>query len=156
MSDTKKLDLLPAGAFVINKQDGTKVQGRFSMYMLDRFCESLKVDSYLVMYNKLLKGAKLHEYATLIQMAIEDYHRSDFKAAGLSVEKVMDEIIDSALGGISTEDFDALIGHAMGRIMNWDKVAKQLTDKVSEEEKKSESKSSSTDGSLESNVLKPE
>lgn len=138
MSEAKSiLELLPKGQFVINKPNGF-LKGRFSMFMLDRFCEAKGIENYLTLLEKIMVGMKLGDYAELIQMAIEDYYRKDYSIAEITKADICD-LIDELLGGVAGEDFGKLIRHAIGRVADVKKIeeaaAKTMTTAEAEEKK---------------------
>ena len=143
---TKIIELLPGGAFLINRKEGASVKGRFSMYMLDRFCVEKGIDNYLVLFDKLTKGMRPGEYVELILLAIKDYFRGKEEACEWDIKKLSD-LLDEELDGLTSVAFDELIRHAIGRIVNikpFIEAAKTLTPEE-EESKKKESNNSSTD-----------
>lgn len=147
MSDeqVKKIELLPGGKFFITVND-KKVKGRFSMLMLDRFCVSKNIDNYLTLFDLLTKGLRPIEYAEFVLMAIQDYFRDNEDQCEWTEIKVADTIIDEALDGLSSPEFDQLMRHAIGRIVNikpFVEAANKLTAEE-ESEKKKELKSNST------------
>lgn len=146
MEQTSNLQLLPQGRFIIKDKDGQNRTGRFSMYVLDRFCVKYGDLSYLALLEKITFGMTIKEYGTLILMAFEDYFRNNLDNSPYTLESVMD-LIDFQLDGIASDDFRSLIEHAIGRVANMKKVMadalaiaeqdKTLTD-AQKEEKKSE------------------
>lgn len=149
MEEKKIVELLPKGKFIIHQQSGDSVKplkGRFSMYVLDRFCIDKKIESYITLLQKIMVGMTVGEYADLIKFALDDYHRDQDNGCGLSRRDIMD-LIDETLDGISSEHFDGLIKHAIGRVANLKKLedaAEKLT-AAQEEEKKSDLNVNSTD-----------
>lgn len=134
------LQLLPQGEFIVTRKDGQKIKGRFSMYVLDRFCEAKGIDNYLTILEKILSGMKPRDYATLILFAFQDYYRSDVNLCDFKTEIEVLDFIDTDLNGLSGDDIDSLVRHAVGRMMNVKKVEAAM-DKILDAEKKSESKS---------------
>jgi hypothetical protein len=149
MDEKKTVELLPKGQFVINRivNDLVKpIKGRFSMYVLDRFCEERKIDNYYTLLSRIMAGMTIRDYADLILFAIDDYYRNVPEKSGYSRADIMD-MIDDTMDGISSEHFDSLIKHAVGRVANVSKL-KDAIDKLSaeaEEEKKRELSGNSTD-----------
>lgn len=146
MSEERNLELLPQGAFVINRGGGQKIKGRFSMYVLDRFCVSRKIESYITLLERITLGMSVGDYADLILMALEDYFRNNPSALGLNKADVCD-IIDERLNGVAGADFGQLVRHAIGRVADVKKVeevAMKLTG-ADLEEKKSESNKDSSE-----------
>jgi hypothetical protein len=142
------LELLPQGQFIITKKDGQKIKGRFSMYVLDRFCETKGIDNYLKLLEAIMTGLKLSDYAELILFAFQDYYRSNLDLCEYKNKNDVMDFIDEHLDGMSSDEIDTLVRHAVGRMTNIKKVEeavkKQITD-AEEAEKKSELKSSSTE-----------
>src|SRR6185369_13638943 len=102
MSETKEknLELLPQGAFFVTRDnEGNKIKGRFSIYVLDRFCESRSINNYITLLERIIIGMSVGDYADLMLMAFEDYFRKNPTSLGMSRADVMD-MIDERLGGI--------------------------------------------------------
>lgn len=117
MSDqlNKRIELLPKGEFSIKDAGGQQLRGRFSMYALNRFCKSAKVESYLALFQKLVFQMTLEEYAELVMIGLQDFHRGQPNTAPItSIEAIMDLIDD--LGGVSSQEFNDLIRHAIDRV----------------------------------------
>lgn len=131
------LELLPQGEFIVTRKDGQRIKGRFSMYVLDRFCEAKGIDNYLTILEKILSGMKPKDYATLILYAFQDYYRSDVNLCDFKTEIEVLDFIDAELNGLSGDDIDALVRHAVGRMMNVKKVEAAM-EKIMDAEKKSE------------------
>lgn len=110
-----KLALEPRGVFVITLESGQIVKGRFSMHALNRFCEQQKIESYLSLWEKIVLGMTLGNYADLILIALQDYYRLDTAQCPWNVEKIMDDILDP-MGGAGSDEFLSLVKHAIGRI----------------------------------------
>jgi hypothetical protein len=117
------IELLPGPDFII-RIDTVTVKGRFSMYALDRFCERKKLANYFEIIAKLTVGMRLHEYAELLLVAIEDYYRQDFEQCCVLIdgskqrwttELVFDLILDN-IGGLSGNTAKRLFEHAVGRL----------------------------------------
>jgi hypothetical protein len=147
MSETKSnLKLLPQGAFLIQKEDEQVIKGRFSMYVLDRFCVEKGIESYVVLLDRIIAGMTVGDYGDLILMAIQDYYRANPDNCGMKRADVFD-MIDKYLDGISSDDFEDLMRHGIGRVGNIKKMedaAKKLSPEQ-ETEKKSELKEDSND-----------
>lgn len=111
------LELLPKGQFII-KDEKQAVKGRFSMYVLSRFCEEMNIENFLTLLEKIMVGLTVRQYATLVLLAIQDYHRNTETQGGYTLEYVMDVLIDDVLDGMASKEFRSLIEHAVGRVAN--------------------------------------
>jgi hypothetical protein len=139
MNEEKKIiELLPGGKFFINRKDGKAVKGRFSMYMLDRFCLQNGIDNYLTLFDKLSKGMRPGEYVDMILMAIHDYFRDNEDTCEWN-KKTLSDLLDDELDGMTSDEFDQLMRHAIGRVVNikpFIEAANKLTAEEEEEKKK--------------------
>jgi hypothetical protein len=116
------IELQPQGWFLLTLTDADdvihKVKGRFSMYALNRFCETKNV-TYLQLIGKITLGMKIVEYAELVLMALEDMYRKDIEQCRLmgerwTTEMVMDLIFEPlGFGNKKALDF---FQHAIGRV----------------------------------------
>lgn len=109
------LQLMPDGVFLVTLANGQHVKGRFSMYALDRFCNSKEIKSYFLLFQKITIGMTIGEYAELVLIAIQDYYREDVTQCLWTKVKVMDEIFEG-FGGFASNDLLALFKHAIGRL----------------------------------------
>lgn len=110
-----KIELQPAGNFLIHLASEQYIKGRFSMYALNRFCEQKGNISYLELWEKITIGMKVKEYAELILFGLQDFYREDVKQCPWTTEKIMDDIIDP-VGGLASKQFLSLVKHAVGRV----------------------------------------
>ncbi|MCH5690041.1 hypothetical protein LWM68_40950 [Niabella sp. W65] len=109
----KKIELKPAGAFIIYTNDQEKIPGRFSMYVWDCFLEISGIENYMDMIESLEKGMSLKQYADLLALALNDYDRDNPKYTRASA---MDFIDENFANGFNDKDFANLLIHAVGRV----------------------------------------
>lgn len=140
MSEQKKtsVELLPGGEFIITDSKEQKIKGRFSMYALDRFCDLKKVDSYLILLEKITIGMRLKDYADLILIAFQDYHRKRPEDVKMEMSDVMDMVDE--LGGVSSTAFNDLIKHAIGRVADMKKIDEAMQKQLEGESKEEKDK----------------
>lgn len=119
MQPTKQatVELLDKGQFILTYfPEGieTRIKGRFTMVVFDRFCTLKNIDSYFNLLKKITTGLSIGEYADLTLMAFQDYYRPDGLHCPVTRVTVLDMIDE--LGGIG-EEFLKIIFHALGRVM---------------------------------------
>lgn len=116
MIDVKDItiELLPKGEFIIQHKNGQKDKGRFSMYVLDRFCQAKSIANYFELLEKIVTGMSVGDYADLVLMALQDYYRKKPETCEYDRDKVLD-LLDE-LGGLASDDFTRLVRHAIDRI----------------------------------------
>jgi hypothetical protein len=115
------VQLLPTGQFIINRKNGDSIKGRFSLYALDRFCDAKGIASYFIMIDKISQGMSLGDYADLILIALQDYHRSNPADLGMTRADIFD-LIDNEFDGVMGGSFVELITHAVGRVTGIEKT----------------------------------
>jgi hypothetical protein len=107
------IELLPRGGFTITLENKQKVEGRFSMAALDRFCEDHNIESYYEMLSKIALGMKVRDYGDYILTAIQDKYDDPSKCK--FTRKDVLEWIDE-WGGLQSEEFLAIMKHGYEKI----------------------------------------
>lgn len=116
------IELLPQGAFLITLSDGKFIKGRFSMYALNRFCESKGI-TYLEAVGKITLGMTIREYAELVLVGLQDMYREDYEQCQVvcngekkkwTVDLVMDLIFEPL--GFGNKKMLDFFKHAIGRL----------------------------------------
>lgn len=117
MKRTATYKLLPDGEFLVEVTNAEELpmtyKGRFSIYMLDRFCNDKGIENYIGLIQKIVLGMTLKDYADLVLYAFQDYYREDVKQCPWTTTKVMDDLIDKCGGMEGAMD---LFKHAIGRV----------------------------------------
>lgn len=149
---TATVQLLPKGAFVITKTDGSTLPGKFSLNILEEYCQAKQIDNHLKFVEKIVVGMTMGEYAELVCLAV--------KPASFTKNEMLD-FIDEQFDGLSNE-FLKLVVHAIGRLgkakatINGEAVSTPTAEEQAAEElKKKEQKESlnSTDSEPEPILL---
>lgn len=134
---TTPIELLPKGQFYITKPDGKKIKGRFSMNVLDRFCEVKGIKNYLDLLEKITSGMTVGEYAEIILYAIHDYFRGNEQDCDYKTKADVSDLIDEVFeGGIADEKFNQLIAHAIGRVADIKKISAAVDGLTAEQQQK--------------------
>lgn len=136
------IQLLPKGAFVVTTKTGEEVSGKFSLEVIDNFCEAKKIENYLEAINKITIGMSIGDYADLLCQAVTS-KKFDRKS--------MLEFIDDEFDGMSP-DFIKLVVHACGRL---GKIGKKSEDNQASEGVKKKENELLTDASSESSASQP-
>lgn len=141
MSETKEtIELLPQGGQFFIIKDGSKIKGRFSMNVLDRFCEVKGIKNYLDLLEKITGGMSVGEYSELILFALQDYYRGKEDSCDYKNKADVSDLIDEVFPlGIADEKFNQLIAHAIGRVADVKKISAAVDGLTADQQQKKSS-----------------
>ncbi len=104
------LNLLPRKSFEILLDDGSVVRGQYSLWSVKRYCDLKKLSLAQLEDQLSIENIALDDIVKLILCAVEYSTRKEQKGFAFTDIDVCDWI--EQLGGITSENYHALIGHA--------------------------------------------
>lgn len=104
------LNLLPRKSFEILLDDKSVVRGQYSLWSVKRYCDLKKLSLAQLEEQLSVENIALDDIVKLILCAVEYSTRKEKKGFAWSDVDVCDWI--EQLGGIGSENYNALIGHA--------------------------------------------
>lgn len=104
------LNLLPRKSFEILLDDKSVVRGQYSLWSVKRYCDKKKLSLAQLEEQLNIANISLDDIVMLILCAVEYTSRKSKEGFSYSDVDVCDWI--EQLGGISSDNYQALIGHA--------------------------------------------
>ena len=104
------LNLLPRKSFEILLDDKSVVRGQYSLWSVKRYCDLKKLSLAQLEEQLSIENIALDDIVKLVLCAVEYTSRKENKGFSYTDVNVCDWIEE--LGGITSENYHLLIGHA--------------------------------------------
>jgi len=117
-----KIDLLPRKEFTITLDSGEVITGKYSLWAAKRFCDKKKLTLNSFIERLSADNMTFDDLTENILCAVEHKQREEGKPFKYSDFNVCEWIEE--LGGIDSEDYTKLVGHALSELDPGKKKAK--------------------------------